>query len=92
MTLESDEEEHSLELQLPFLAKIFRGKENFSVVPIMVGHLTESKQKYYASIIEQVLDSRTLLLISSDFCHWGDNFDYFYLESKLNTTDKTVSK
>jgi predicted class III extradiol MEMO1 family dioxygenase len=58
----------------------------------MVGHLTESKQKYYASIIEKILDSRTLLLISSDFCHWGDNFDYFFLESKLNTTDKTVSK
>ena len=43
MTLESDEEEHSLELQLPFLAKIFGMKKNFTIVPIMVGNLTESK-------------------------------------------------
>ena len=71
---------------------MFGGNKNFTVVPIMVGHLTESKQKYYASIIKQVIDSRTLLLISSDFCHWGDNFDYFYLENNLNASNNSVSK
>lgn len=58
----------------------------------MVGNLTVSKQKYYASIIKEVADSRTLIVISSDFCHWGDNFDYFYLEHNLNTTDNSISK
>jgi MEMO1 family protein len=39
-----------------------------------------------------VVDSRTLLIISSDFCHWGDNFDYFYLSEKLDTNENIISK
>lgn len=29
--------------------------------------------------------------MSSDFCHWGDNFDYFYLREKLDLHKNCVS-
>lgn len=58
----------------------------------MVGNLTDSKQDYYATILSELLkDHRTLLVISSDFCHWGDNFDYFYLREKLDHHKNCVS-
>jgi MEMO1 family protein len=59
----------------------------------MVGHLTDSKQEYYARVLsETVSDPRTLLVISSDFCHWGDHFDYFYLRDQLDASANNVSK
>jgi len=46
----------------------------------MVGDLSQGKSEYYAERLSTILkDERTLLVMSSDFCHWGDNFDYFLL-------------
>lgn len=81
MTIEADEQEHSIELHLPFIKKVF---SDIEIVPILVGNLTESKQRYYAEQLSQIIDERTLLVVSSDFCHWGDNFDYFYLKDTLD--------
>jgi len=30
-------------------------------------------------------------VMSSDFCHWGDNFDYFFLRDKLDNGPNSVS-
>ena len=57
----------------------------------MIGNLTNSKQDYYANIISSIMDQKTLLVISSDFCHWGENFDYFYLRNPLDKTNNTIS-
>lgn len=58
----------------------------------MVGQLTESKLEYYSEILKDMISDKTFLVVSSDFCHWGDNFDYYYLSENLNSDDKTVSK
>ena len=42
--------------------------------------------------MEYFNDSNTLVIISSDFCHWGKDFDYFLLRENLNKTDNCVSK
>jgi AmmeMemoRadiSam system protein B len=57
----------------------------------MVGQLTESRLEYYSEILKDMISDKTLLVVSSDFCHWGDKFDYYYLSEKLNSDDKTVS-
>lgn len=73
----SDEEaEHSIEMQLPFLAKIFEGR-NVTIVPVLVGSVSGSKQQVYGKIFASYIeDSRNLFVISSDFCHWGNRFHF----------------
>lgn len=71
-----EEEEHSIEMHLPYIKKIF-GENEFKLVPIMVGNLNKKQEKYYGSILSEYLnDIKTLFVISSDFCHWGKNFEY----------------
>jgi MEMO1 family protein len=42
MDIKVDEEEHSLENQLPWIARAMEGHD-FSLVPIMVGSLSEER-------------------------------------------------
>ncbi|KAK4530829.1 hypothetical protein CCYA_CCYA05G1686 [Cyanidiococcus yangmingshanensis] len=73
-----DEEEHSIEMQLPFLAQVFRTRrERVRFVPVMCGALSPSKEqecgRFFGKLIGQ---PGTLLVISTDFCHWGRRFRY----------------
>jgi AmmeMemoRadiSam system protein B len=76
MSLAVDENEHSLELQLPYIAKIMANR-SFTVVPVMVGALSNDSEKMFGEIFAPYLAAEeNLFVISSDFCHWGDRFDY----------------
>ena len=33
-----------------------------------------------------------LFIVSSDFCHWGDRFDFMYLTEKVDKQSNTISK
>jgi AmmeMemoRadiSam system protein B len=47
------------------------------MVPLMVGSVpTKSMPKYAKALLPYFLDERTLFIVSSDFCHWGDRFDF----------------
>ena len=82
MTIETDEKEHSLEMQLPFLYQVFKANPRIKIVPIMVGALSQYQHEYYARKLESFIkDPETLIIVSSDFCHWGQDFNYFYLRS-----------
>lgn len=88
LTQSVDEEEHSLEMQAPFVARALQrragggGGEDalagVSVVPILVGRLTGKLP--LAAVVDALLpllaDPATLVVISSDFCHWGERFDF----------------
>ena len=41
---ENDEEEHSLEMHLPFIKRMF-GDNDFKIVPIVVGSIDNKKEK-----------------------------------------------
>ncbi|VDK23133.1 unnamed protein product [Anisakis simplex] len=74
MDFRSEEAEHSLEMQLPFIAKVMENRTpgSYGVVPILVGSLSSSRQTNYGKIFAKyVADPRNLFVISSDFCHWG---------------------
>jgi len=75
-----DENEHSIELQLPFISKIFN---NIKIIPILIGEISNYKlfSKSIGSLFE---NDKTLFVISSDFCHWGKRFRYTYLPENLN--------
>lgn len=71
--------EHSLEMEFPLLKYIFKTKP-FSIIPIIVGSISHKACKEIAkSLSPYADDSRTLFVISSDFCHWGKRFGYQYL-------------
>uniref|UniRef100_A0A7S3KTA3 Protein MEMO1 n=1 Tax=Euplotes crassus TaxID=5936 RepID=A0A7S3KTA3_EUPCR len=75
-------------MHLPYIKKIF-GDHPFSLVPIVVGSINyKSEQKYGKLLSEYVEDDETLFVISSDFCHWGRNFDYMPYEKDV---DKSIS-
>ncbi|KAJ1721807.1 hypothetical protein LPJ53_003720 [Coemansia erecta] len=80
MRKDVDEEEHSLEMHLPYIYKTFERKINqISLVPIMVGGLNFEAEQYYGEILAPYLaDPENLFVISSDFCHWGSRFRYTY--------------
>jgi len=82
-SLEEDEDEHSVEMQLPYLYRIFGAVPGFMVVPITVGDLSFAKEaevgKFFTSIVS---DPSNAIVISSDFCHWGSRFRYQYVLNK----------
>lgn len=73
MSIKMDEEEHSLEMHLPYIAKVMESRQGlYSLVPILVGQLSSKKEEEYGVMFSEYLaDSSNLFIISSDFCHWG---------------------
>ena len=79
-----DINEHSIEMELPFLKYIFKNKE-FNIIPIIVGDNNFETNKIIADILYELYeDKNTLFVISSDFCHWGRNFGYTYYDKKFD--------
>ncbi|KAI9228537.1 MAG: UPF0103-domain-containing protein [Piptocephalis tieghemiana] len=78
------EAEHSLEMQFPYLKRLFdqRGKA-CPVVPIIIGSIGHAEEQKFGKIFAPYLASpHNAFVISSDFCHWGDRFDYtFYSDA-----------
>ncbi|KAJ2355638.1 hypothetical protein GGF43_002572, partial [Coemansia sp. RSA 2618] len=80
MSTKVDQNEHSLEMHLPYIYKVFESRiDQIKLVPIMVGSLTFDSEQYYGEILAPYLaDRENLFIISSDFCHWGSRFGYTY--------------
>lgn len=101
LSIDEDIKEHSLEMQFPFLYKIF-GNNNIKLLPIQIGHFTdESKRKDAAKILSSSIPflnqgSDVIFVISSDFCHYGTRFDYKpkfeNLENSINENISVMDK
>jgi len=65
--------EHSLEIQLPFLQCVLG---EFRLVPILMGRMDEGDYARLAKAILRWVDDETLLVVSSDFTHYGRNYGY----------------
>jgi len=79
-----DEDEHSIEMHLPYIYKVLEKQHsktaNFpKIVPILVGSIDSTKEKEYGKLLRPYLeDEENCFVISSDFCHWGNRFYYTY--------------
>jgi AmmeMemoRadiSam system protein B/AmmeMemoRadiSam system protein A len=71
--LEIGRDEHSLELQLPFLQ---RALKDFKLVPLLLGQMSDSECAQAARALLPLIDADTLLVASSDFTHFGRRFGY----------------
>jgi AmmeMemoRadiSam system protein B/AmmeMemoRadiSam system protein A len=65
--------EHSIEMQLPLIQ---RAAPKAKIIPIVVGHLDESQVKAVASLLQPYITKGTLIVVSTDFTHYGKTFRY----------------
>ncbi len=65
--------EHSVQIELPLLQYALK---DFMVVPVVVGQLDNEGVEAIAAALRQIIDAQTLLVVSSDFTHYGDRFGY----------------
>ncbi len=87
--------EHSIEIHLPFLQRIFgkRLEKDISIIPILVGNINKKNAKSISdSIINAVSNKkRPLFIISSDFTHYGSRFGYLpFTGSKIKSKIKEL--
>jgi AmmeMemoRadiSam system protein B len=89
MSKSTDEDEHSLEMHLPYIYKMLSLKNtsfqndatSVPLIPIMVGNTDAAAEAHYGSLLAPYLsDPANLFVISSDFCHWGSRFRYTYYQ------------
>ncbi|MBN1426588.1 AmmeMemoRadiSam system protein B [Candidatus Fermentibacteria bacterium] len=70
---EAEAREHAIEIHLPFLQVVLG---EFSLVPVLVGDLTPDERRALATTLARHVDDETLIVVSSDFTHYGDRFQY----------------
>ncbi|KAI9708828.1 MAG: hypothetical protein M1820_003783 [Bogoriella megaspora] len=91
MTLNDDEEEHSLEMHLPYiykmLSKSFSDPASFpTLIPILVGSTQLPTETEFGALLAPYLaDPSSIFIISSDFAHWGTRFQYTYYRQTPNS-------
>ena len=66
--------EHSAQIEHPLL-QLALG-DRFSVVPLVMGSFGTDQMAMCARAISRLMDAETLLVVSSDFTHYGDGFSY----------------
>lgn len=65
-----DEDEHSLEMHLPYIRLVFQDQD-VKLVPLLVGHPPASQTEPISAALAKYWDDpETFFIISSDFCHW----------------------
>ncbi|KAI0051684.1 UPF0103-domain-containing protein [Auriscalpium vulgare] len=78
MSPDTDEDEHSIEMHLPYVRKVFEGQD-ISIVPVLVGAINKDKEQAFGRILAPYLArDDTFTVVSSDFCHWGTRFSYTF--------------
>jgi MEMO1 family protein len=81
-------EEHSIEVAIPFLQTIL--KNNWKLIPIVAGQITDDNIKTSAQNLNSLLDSKTLLVISSDLSHYYSKDQAKELDKKCIDSIKTL--
>ena len=85
-----DLNEHSIEMEMPFIKYIFQERD-FNVLPIVVGQNDyENNIKIGKLLYDLYEDEKTLFVVSSDFCHWGRRFGFTYYDEKFDEIWKST--
>ena len=66
--------EHSAQIEFPLL-QLALGKD-FTIVPLILGAFDPDQMAMCARALSRLMDAETLLVVSSDFTHYGDDFEY----------------
>jgi len=84
---DADRNEHSVEVQLPFLQYYL--KKSFTLVPIILGTQSAESCKKIAKALKPYLNGNNLFVISSDFSHYPPYNDALVVDK--NTCDAILT-
>lgn len=65
--------EPAIEMQLPFLQHTIK---DFKIIPFIVGKVTKPEAYAFAQSLKTLIDPSTLVIVSTDFTHFGKNYSY----------------
>jgi AmmeMemoRadiSam system protein B len=96
---DANDEEHSIEVQLPFLQYVYGG--SFKIVPITVGYGDYEMCKDVGNAIAKAVKNKqkdVVVIGSTDFIHYGPNYGYAPVGMKpfekalkwVNDADKSI--
>lgn len=66
---EAHQKEHAIEVELPFLQRVYKDKD-FKIVPITMGNPEAGDIRILSDALYDVMDKDTLLIISVDLSHY----------------------
>ncbi|GAX62467.1 dioxygenase [Candidatus Scalindua japonica] len=66
--------EHSLETQLPFLQVVLG--DDIELIPVLISRLHNEEFDFIADKLKPLINEDTLIVVSSDFTHYGYGYDY----------------
>ncbi len=79
--------EHSVQIEIPLLQYVL---DDFKLVPIVVGQLEKETIKKVAKILLENIDKETLIVVSSDFTHYGKAFGYVPFNNDIENNLKAL--
>lgn len=65
--------EHAIETQIPLIQKYIPSAK---IVPMVVGNVTSKSAQAIAKGLQSVMTDKSLVVVSSDFTHYGKRFNY----------------
>jgi AmmeMemoRadiSam system protein B len=90
-SLKQDEAEHSLEMHYPWI--YYTLGPNVEVIPIVVGDFKKDFGAKFSKFLSPFLeDPDVFFVISSDFCHWGERFDFTYYNQEDGEIHQSIEK
>lgn len=81
--------EHSLEMEIPFLQLVLK---DFKIVPLIVGELEDTDYADAAKSIRPYITEKTLVVVSSDFTHFGARFGYLPFNDNIKDNLKKLDR
>jgi MEMO1 family protein len=70
---EAEAEEHAVEIEIPFLQLV---QKSFKIIPLIVGELEKDDFSVITRALLPHVTDKTLIVVSSDFTHFGMRFGY----------------
>uniref|UniRef100_A0A667GCQ2 Protein MEMO1 n=1 Tax=Lynx canadensis TaxID=61383 RepID=A0A667GCQ2_LYNCA len=84
MSLQTDEDEHSIEMHLPYTAKAMEShKDEFTIIPVLVGALSESKEQEFGKLFSKYLADPSNLFVVFTFGGW-ENITYLTIRPRFS--------
>ncbi len=89
---QAHEQEHAIEIELPLLQRALQ--PGWRLVPVLVGQLAPRDYQNAAALLRSLADEKTLVVVSSDFTHYGPRFGYqpFPQDAQLSERLRTLDQ
>jgi len=84
---QANQPEHSTQIQVPLLQF---AQKDFKLVLIVAGQCSMQTISKAASILNSLIDNDTLVIASSDFVHYGPNYDYVPFKENVQEQIKNL--